>query len=59
MIGQGLNTPQIAARLHLSSKTIETYRARIRRKLNIGQGFELTRHAIHWVLQSDRPRDSP
>ncbi len=51
MIGQGLNTRQIAAQLHLSCKTVETYRGRIRTKLNIGRGFELARHAILWNAQ--------
>jgi DNA-binding NarL/FixJ family response regulator len=55
LIGQGLNTRQIANRLHLSSKTVETYRGRIRAKLNLGPGFELTRFAMQWVLESSRP----
>ena len=35
LIGQGVETADIAERLHLSVKTIETYRDRIREKLNL------------------------
>ena len=52
LIGQGLNTRQIAAQLHLSSKTVETYRGRIRDKLNIGRGSELAHYAMQWVMQT-------
>ncbi len=58
MIGQGLNTRQIAAQLHLSCKTVETYRGRIRTKLNIGRGSELARHAILWNAQFGDQRPS-
>jgi DNA-binding NarL/FixJ family response regulator len=55
LIGQGLNTRQIAAQLHLSPKTVETYRSRIRLKLNIGSGFELNHQAMQWVLEHGDP----
>lgn len=51
-IGQGLATATIAERMHLSVKTIETYRQRIKRKLGIKDGLELTRKAIQWVLEN-------
>jgi DNA-binding NarL/FixJ family response regulator len=41
LIGQGVKTADIAKRLHLSIKTIETYRDRIREKLGLGDGTEL------------------
>ena len=37
MIGQGLTIQQIATRLHLSPKTIETHREKIKQKLNVKQ----------------------
>jgi DNA-binding NarL/FixJ family response regulator len=52
LIGQGLSTTEIAARLHLSSKTVETYRDRIRVKLNLTTGFQLARYALQWVLEN-------
>ena len=51
MIGQGLSTRQIAQQLHLSVKTIETHREHIKDKLHLASGTELTRHAVHWVLE--------
>jgi DNA-binding NarL/FixJ family response regulator len=51
LIGQGLMTRQIAKKLHLSHKTIETYRENIKQKLNLKSGAELTRHALQWVLE--------
>jgi DNA-binding NarL/FixJ family response regulator len=51
LIGQGHATRDIATALHLSPKTVETYRARIRMKLNISRGSELTRYAMQWLLE--------
>jgi DNA-binding NarL/FixJ family response regulator len=48
MIGKGLSTRQIAANLHLSIKTIGTYRERIKEKLNVRHTNELVRCAVHW-----------
>jgi len=53
MIGQGLKTADIALQLHLSVKTIETYRDRIRRKLGLSDGRQLTKIAIEWLLRSE------
>jgi DNA-binding NarL/FixJ family response regulator len=52
LIGQGTKTADIADRLHLSVKTIETYRDRIRRKLDLANGTELAHHATQWVLEN-------
>jgi DNA-binding NarL/FixJ family response regulator len=51
LIGQGLTTKQIAERLDLSPKTIETHREKIKSKLNLANSIELSRHAVQWVLQ--------
>ncbi len=50
-IGQGLSTREIAGRLHLSVKTIESHREKIKAKLKLKSGVELNRHAIQWVLE--------
>ena len=50
-IGHGLTTREIAERLHLSVKTVETYRQRIRQKLELRNGAELARRASQWVLE--------
>ena len=52
LIGAGLGTSEIARRLHLSPKTIETYRAHIKQKLNLADATELLQHAIHYVRES-------
>ncbi len=49
MTGQGNNTRDIANRLHLSVKTVESYRARIKTKLNLENATELMMHAVKWV----------
>lgn len=48
LIGQGLATGEIAARLNLSAKTIGTYRERIKEKLNLKTGGELMVQATRW-----------
>jgi DNA-binding NarL/FixJ family response regulator len=53
LIGQGIKTAEIAAQLHLSVKTIETYRDRIRKKLDLKDGAEMARRATQWVLDND------
>jgi len=49
LIGKGYGTRQISERLHLSMKTIETYRAHIKEKLNLANAAELLQYAIQWV----------
>ena len=51
MTGQGLNTGEIATRLKVAAKTIETYRARIREKLKLKNSSELLQSAISWTHQ--------
>jgi DNA-binding NarL/FixJ family response regulator len=50
-IGSGMTTREIAANLKLSPKTIESYRENLKAKLNLTNSTELTRHAVHWVLE--------
>jgi DNA-binding NarL/FixJ family response regulator len=49
LIGSGQSTRQIAATLHIDVSTVETYRARIKEKLDIDSGLDLVRHAINWA----------
>jgi DNA-binding NarL/FixJ family response regulator len=53
LIGQGVKTVQIAERLHLSVKTVETYRDRIRQKLGLTNGTRLAHYATQWVLANE------
>ena len=49
MIGQGFDTRQMAARLHISPKTIEVHRANAKAKLKLTSMAELIRSAVRWV----------
>jgi DNA-binding NarL/FixJ family response regulator len=49
LLGQGHNTRQIADDLHLDMRTIETYRARIKEKLDLKDANELLQYAIRWM----------
>ncbi len=49
MTGKGVETRDIAERLHLSVKTVESYRARIKAKLGLSSATELLQHAVRWV----------
>jgi DNA-binding NarL/FixJ family response regulator len=54
LIGKGYKVSQIADRMHLSVKTIETYRTRIKEKLNITDASTLLQYAIKWVSSDDK-----
>ena len=54
LIGRGVRTAEIAERLHLSVKTVETYRDRIRQKLGLADGTRLAHYATQWVLENDQ-----
>jgi DNA-binding NarL/FixJ family response regulator len=49
LLGRGQGTREIAEKLHLSIKTIETYRAHIKDKLDLAGAAELLQYAIQWV----------
>ena len=49
MIGLGISTRQISEELNLDVSTIDTYRKRIKDKLNLKDASELLSYAISWV----------
>lgn len=51
-IGEGMTTELIAERMHVSPKTVETFRARIKEKLGINSLPELIQRAAQWVIES-------
>ena len=57
LIGEGRSTREIAEELNLSVKTIESYRANVKRKLNLRSGTELARYAYDWSSQSKGDSD--
>ncbi len=46
LVAQGYTNRQIADKLYLSVKTVETYKARVMEKLNLGSRAELVRFAL-------------
>jgi DNA-binding NarL/FixJ family response regulator len=49
LIGNGFATREIAARLKLSAKTIDSYREHLKVKLSLENSAELVRHAVRWA----------
>lgn len=52
LIGRGHMTREIADRLSLSVHTIDTHREKLKLKLALNNGAELSRYAVQWVLES-------
>jgi two-component system, NarL family, invasion response regulator UvrY len=50
LVASGRTGKEIASELHLSEKTIATYRARISEKLGVSTNVELTRYALRHKL---------
>jgi len=48
-IGNGKSTKEIAGTLHLSPKTVDVHRGRIKQKLQIRDAISLLHHAVRWV----------
>jgi DNA-binding NarL/FixJ family response regulator len=48
LIGQGIKTSEIARKLNLSIKTVETHRAHIKEKLHLNNAMDLVSHAVRW-----------
>jgi DNA-binding NarL/FixJ family response regulator len=59
LIGEGLTTTEIAERLQLSSKTIDSHREHIKSKLGIRTMNELVRVAISRLGHTGPPPDEP
>jgi DNA-binding NarL/FixJ family response regulator len=53
LLGQGLRTRDVATRLCLSVKTIETYRDNIKSKLGLDSSVELIHRATRWKMERD------
>jgi DNA-binding NarL/FixJ family response regulator len=54
LIGKGLSSGEIARQLHLSVKTVGTYRERIKEKLGLKHGCEMVRLAVLWSENQDQ-----
>lgn len=49
LIGIGLGTSEIAAKLNRSVKTVEAHRANLKQKLGLRNAYELNRFAVNWT----------
>lgn len=56
LLGRGYSTRQISDHLHVGFKTVQSYSARIKEKLNLTNINELMREAIRWQEQQDESR---
>jgi len=52
LTGMGHTTSDIAKKLHVSVKTIESYRARIKEKMHLKSANDLLRRAVQWIERS-------
>jgi DNA-binding NarL/FixJ family response regulator len=52
LIGSGMLTREIAAKLHVSIKTVETHRAHIKEKLNLHNATQLVQFCVRWVEEN-------
>lgn len=53
LIGRGRGTRKIAEDMKISVKTVETYRANLKEKLNLSDAPNLVRFAVEWVTRQD------
>mgnify|MGYP006278007639 CR=1 FL=1 len=49
LIGGGMATREIAEKLHISPKTVDSHREHLKQKLQVDTAADLTRHAIQWM----------
>lgn len=59
LIGQGLTTGEIAARLAISVKTVGTHREKLKEKLNLKTATELNRYATLWYSKGQGKEEGP
>jgi len=55
LAGEGWATEEIAQKLHLSPKTVDVHRGKIKEKLGFKSTPEFLRFAIRWVQAQERP----
>ena len=58
LLGHGYSTLQIAGKLYLGVKTVETYRQRIKEKLGLADATALLVCAVHWVAGESHVTES-
>ncbi len=56
LLGHGQTARQIANQLHLSVRTVESHRGKIKSKLGMSSSAELNRQALLWVMQNQKAK---
>jgi DNA-binding NarL/FixJ family response regulator len=59
LFGEGWSTEEIGQKLHLSPKTVDVHRGKIKEKLGLPTTPEFLRFAIRWVQAHQRPPGAP
>ena len=49
LLGEGLGSKEIAARIHCSPRTVDAHRLHIREKLGLNTGRDVVREAVRWT----------
>lgn len=57
LLGQGRTSKEVAEVLHLSSKTVDVHRIRIRKKLGVQSNSELVAFAVKWLQGHQTPSE--
>jgi DNA-binding NarL/FixJ family response regulator len=57
LMGEGMTTEAIAQKMHVSPKTVETFRSRIKDKLEVSNLTELIQRAAQWVMECRDQRE--
>jgi DNA-binding NarL/FixJ family response regulator len=57
LVAEGNRTSVIAAKLNLSSSTVDTHYAHIKQKLGLKDTTELVQFAVNWLLQEGKNRE--
>lgn len=53
LFGQGMSTKEAAEALGISPKTVDIFRSRIKKKLNLKDAASLIHHAVRWVASGN------
>ena len=54
LVGRGLNSREIAEQVNLGPSTVDSHRARIKKKLGIRNAAQLYTRAAQWVAEPGR-----
>ena len=53
LMGEGMKNQAIASKLHISIKTVETYKSHLKTKLRLKDSTELMQRAVEWNLKNN------